>query len=73
MTPSELKAARKSLGLTVEGFARAFGVSNPRTVRGWENGVRNGGPAPIPRPIEILVCLALELASVRKRLGIAPK
>ena len=71
MTPGELKEARNTLGLTLVEFARAFDV-NDRTVRGWENGARNGGkPTPVPRPIAVLVRLALKNASVRRELGIA--
>ena len=70
MTPAELKAARSTLGLTVERFAEAFGVASGRTVRGWEAGERNGQPAAIPRPIAILVDLAISEPIVRRRLGI---
>jgi len=70
MTPADLKKARKSLGLSAERFAKVFGVASGRTVRGWEAGERNGAPAPIPRPIELLVTIAMEFEGVRKRLGI---
>lgn len=74
MTPAELKAARSTLGLTVERFAETFGVAPGRTVRGWEAGERNGQPAAVPRPVVILVDLALSELIVRHRLGIvAPK
>lgn len=46
MTPTDLKQARQALGLTVEGFARAVGVSDGRTVRRWEAGDRD-----IPGPV----------------------
>jgi transcriptional regulator with XRE-family HTH domain len=70
MTPTELKAARRALGLSAQGFARTFGVASGRTVRGWEAGERNGEPAPVPIPIALLVRLALDLPEVRIRLGI---
>lgn len=70
MTPAELKAARQRLRLSAEAFARAFGAHDGRTVRGWEHGSRNGLPTRIPRPVEILVRLALALAGVRQALGI---
>ena len=41
----DVAAARKKLGLSQDGFARAFGVS-PGTVRNWEQGRRQpDGPA----------------------------
>lgn len=71
VTPAELKSARQRLGLSAEAFARIFGAHDGRTVRGWEHGSRNGLPAHIPRSVEILVGLALELEPVRRALGIA--
>lgn len=73
MTPQELKSARRALGLSAEGFASRFGVASGRTVRRWEAGEREGGaPAPIPRPVAILVDLALHVPGVRERMGLAP-
>lgn len=43
MTPSELKAYRKSKGYTQEGFGRLFGRERTQ-VFNWEN-----GNAPIPQ------------------------
>ena len=37
MTPADLKSTRHALGLTVEGFARALGVSGD-SLRRWERG-----------------------------------
>jgi DNA-binding transcriptional regulator YiaG len=37
MTPSEIKAARTSFGLSQSAFADLIGV-NPRTIRRWESG-----------------------------------
>ena len=65
MTPDELKTARHTLGLSAERFARMFGAASGRTVRGWEAGERNGQPAPVPRPIALLVRLALALPAAR--------
>jgi DNA-binding transcriptional regulator YiaG len=70
MTADELKRARHDLGLTCERFAEVFGVASGRTVRGWETGERNGQPAPVPKPIELLVLIALKFPAVRKWLGI---
>ena len=72
MTPNELRAARKAFGLTQTEFANIFDV-NIRTVKAWEAGHRDGRPAPIPRPIAVLVELALKQASVRLALGIPSK
>jgi hypothetical protein len=44
-----------------------------RTMRGWESGIRDGKPAPISRPIAVLVRLALKNAPARRELGIASK
>jgi transcriptional regulator with XRE-family HTH domain len=65
MTADELKAARHSLGLSAEAFARAFGIASGRTVRGWESGERNGKAAPVPDPVALLVQLALALPAAR--------
>jgi transcriptional regulator with XRE-family HTH domain len=77
MTSEELSAARKAFGLTGAEFARVFDVSE-RTVRGWEIGHRDlkrseGKPVVVPRPIAVLVRLALKHASVRRELGIPSK
>jgi DNA-binding transcriptional regulator YiaG len=50
MTPTQLKAARHSLGLSAEAFARLVRVGNGRTVRRWEAGERE-----IPGPVEVIV------------------
>jgi hypothetical protein len=44
-------------------------------VRGWEAGRRdrNSEPVVVPRPIAVLVRLALKHASVRRELGIPSK
>lgn len=73
MTPAELKSARKSLGLSAEGFARVFGVASDRTVRGWEAGSRNGKPTSVPPPVAMLVDLALHVPGARERLKIPPR
>jgi hypothetical protein len=61
-------------GLSGAEFARVFDVSE-RTVRGWEAGRRdrNSEPVVVPRPIAVLVRLALKHASVRRELGIPSK
>jgi DNA-binding transcriptional regulator YiaG len=45
MTPAEIAAARKRLGLTQALFAARLGVSR-RTVEEWENPRGKGRPAP---------------------------
>lgn len=50
MTPADLRDARRSLGLSAEGFARAVGAQSGRTVRRWESGDRD-----IPGSVEVLV------------------
>ena len=37
MTPAEIAATRKLMGLTAEQLGAELGI-NPRTVRGWESG-----------------------------------
>jgi len=69
MTPKELKRARKTLGLSVRDFCQAFGVGNERTLRGWELGFRGDQPAPIPKPVELLVRLALDIEEARELLA----
>jgi len=39
VTPADIKAARKKVGLSRNDFARVFGLS-PTTLRKWENGER---------------------------------
>jgi DNA-binding transcriptional regulator YiaG len=53
MTPAELKAARKALGLTQQGLADALRLTGPYakdTVRSWESGRR-----PISGPVQVAV------------------
>lgn len=40
MIPHDVKAARKTMGLSINGFADILGVSG-RTVRRWEDGTRD--------------------------------
>ena len=64
MTPSELKTARKALGLSAERFARLVRVQSWRTVRRWEAGERD-----IPGPIVVIVEL---LANPAARKALLP-
>jgi len=58
-----LKEMRKTeLGLTQKDLANAVGV-NLRTLQDWELG-RN----PLPKPVEILMELMMEMPSVKNRL-----
>lgn len=65
LTPDELKAARKALGLTADGFAKWVQVADGRTVRRWEAGDRD-----IPGPVQVLVVAALESRAVRQHFGL---
>lgn len=49
MTPAEVRAARKALGLSQVAMAQAVGVS-PRTITHWEAGSRN-----VPEPAARLI------------------
>ena len=61
MTPRELKAARHTLGLSAEGFARLVGAATGRTVRKWESGDRD-----IPGPVVKLLYLLNSLGQHKK-------
>jgi DNA-binding transcriptional regulator YiaG len=69
MTPSEFQLARARLGLSQGDIASIVGVGE-RTVRGWEQGHRNGRPNPVPWSIALLIRLVLRHAAVRRDLGI---
>ena len=58
MTPADLKAARKALGLSQRGLAEAIGVSKPSIAR-WEGG---------RRAIPLTIALAIEAISSRDAL-----
>jgi len=53
MTPKQLTAARKKLGLTPTEMARAMGVSYP-TFKDWQSG-RRGMSASSVRCVELLL------------------
>lgn len=57
MTSDEFYAARKALGLTGHGMARALhmGKHGWQTISKWEN-----GHAPIPGPVQVAVSFMLE-------------
>lgn len=53
MTPKQLKAARKKLGMTQKTLGETLGLRSKepgRTVRLWEAGVH-----PVPGPVELAV------------------
>jgi DNA-binding transcriptional regulator YiaG len=50
MTPTELIAARKQLGLSQAGLAAALGLTSDRTIRRWE-----AGDMPITGPAELAI------------------
>jgi DNA-binding transcriptional regulator YiaG len=56
MTPAELKDARRKLGLSTAGLARALrlGAQGARTVRRWESG-DSGIPGPAQVAIEYML------------------
>jgi len=61
MTPPDLRAARKTLGLTQSGLADALRLSprnGARTVRLWE---REGNT--VPGPVQVAVMMMLERIS----------
>ena len=62
VTPLELKAARKVLGLTQNQLALALGMSGDRIVRRWESGER-----PVPGPAARLVRVFIEDRKVLRR------
>ena len=53
MTHEELKAIRRSLGLSAEQFAQAVGAGSGRTVRRWEADEREI-PGPLARLLQAL-------------------
>lgn len=66
MTPADLKAIRRDLGLTAEGFARLVRVSSGRVVRRWE-----AGDAPIPGPVVVILELIQKSDEAKAFLGLA--
>jgi DNA-binding transcriptional regulator YiaG len=70
LTPTDLKHARRQLGLSLNEFARAVGVATGRTVRKWEDGDRD-----IPGPVITILELAEEFPAVEswlRRVGRSP-
>lgn len=65
MTPAELKAARHSLGMSAEAFARVLQVQSGRTVQRWEAGERD-----IPGPVLVLTRILLQSAQARQIVGL---
>lgn len=64
MTPNELKAARKTLGLTQSGLAEALRLSpknGDRSIRIWES---EGNT--VPGPVQVAVEFMLEHKANRK-------
>lgn len=70
MTPAELRAARKVLGLTQTGLARALRLSDKngdRSIRIWE---QDGNT--VPGPVQVAVELLVEQARNGKQPGKTP-
>ncbi len=67
MSPAELRAARKSLGLSQRGVAEflKLGANGARSVRRWEAGDRS-----IDERSAMLIEAALSSPALRKSLGI---
>ena len=61
VTPEELKAARRSFGLSAKGFAKLVRVESGRTVRRWEAGERE-----IPGPVIVLVNAVLAVKALQR-------
>ncbi len=57
MTAQQMRGLRERLKMTQEEFALALGIGREAVI-GYEKGVRNGRPFPIPRSVE-LACAAL--------------
>jgi transcriptional regulator with XRE-family HTH domain len=72
MSPDELRAGRRALGMTAAGLARMLGVSD-RTIRAWEHGAFKGRPYPAPEPVALLMRILLRSAEARAELGISLK
>lgn len=45
MTPTDIKQARQSLGLTQDQLAAVMGLRGKQTISEWERGVRNADAA----------------------------
>jgi DNA-binding transcriptional regulator YiaG len=60
VSPTELREARRKLGLSASALARALelGGGGDRTVRRWEAGERD-----IPGPVRVVIRMLLERAS----------
>lgn len=60
MTPAEIRAARKALGLSANGLAEALrlGKGGGRTVRRWES-----GETPVSGPAQVAIELTLAIRS----------
>lgn len=65
MSPAQLKAARKKLGLSADELAKLVGVSS-RSMTRYESGRRE-----TPYAIGLLLSLAMRFKAVRRDLGIA--
>ena len=65
MTPPELRDAHRRLGLSANGAARLFRVSEGRTVRRWWSGERD-----TPGPVIVLTQALLESGAVRRHFGL---
>lgn len=70
MTPADLRAARKVLGLTQSGLAKVLRLSEKngdRSIRIWE---QDGNT--VPGPVQVAVELLVEQAQNRKTPGKTP-
>lgn len=63
MSPEEFKKVRYRLGMSQNDFADMIGLGSDRTVRRWEEGVKD-----IPGPVELLLELIVKIPEVREYL-----
>lgn len=71
MTPADLRTARKALGLTQSGLAKALRLSEKngdRSIRIWEQGGNT-----VPGPVQVAVELLAEQARNGKQSGKTPR
>ena len=76
MSAPEVKAIREALGMSqaqLADFLQMDGKESDRTVRGWEAGTRNGRPAKIPGPAQVLLRAIAESEAVRHHFGLTIK
>ncbi len=66
MSPSDFKAGRHALGLSTNGLAKLFRVSDGRTVRRWETPEDVKSHRDIPGPAVVLMIVLLKFPAVMR-------